>query len=94
MSQLDDTCVLYRGGTEAQEFVHTGSAQVLAVGGPGTPEGNAALRDLDREFIRRRISPGGSADLLTATLFLHALEHGQNEVEKDNSILEEANGAN
>jgi triphosphoribosyl-dephospho-CoA synthase len=94
MSHLDDTCVLYRGGTEAQELVHTGSAQVLAAGGPGTPEGNAALRDLDRELVRRQISPGGSADLLAATLFLDALQHGQNEVEKDNSLLEEANGAN
>jgi triphosphoribosyl-dephospho-CoA synthase len=93
MSHLDDTCVLYRGGTEAQRVVHRGSTQVLAVGGPGTPEGNAALRDFDRELVRRRISPGGSADLLAATLFLDALEHGQNEVEKDNSILEEANGA-
>lgn len=94
MAHLDDTCVLYRGGTEAQELVHRGSAQVLKVGGPGTPEGNAALRDLDRELVRRQISPGGSADLLAATLFLDALQHGQNEVEKDNSLLEEANGAN
>jgi triphosphoribosyl-dephospho-CoA synthase len=93
-SRLDDTCVLYRGGTEAQELVHGGSIQVLEVGGPGTPEGNAALRDLDREFIRRRISPGGSADLLSAVLFLDAVEHGQNEVEKDNSRWEEAYGAN
>jgi triphosphoribosyl-dephospho-CoA synthase len=94
MSHLDDTCVLYRGGTEAQELVHRGSTQVLGFGGPGTPEGNAALLDLDGEFVRRRISPGGSADLLAATLFLDALEHGQNEVEKDNSLLEEADGAN
>ena len=86
MSHLDDTCVLYRGGTEAQEVVHKGSTQVLKAGGPGTPEGNAALLDLDREFVRRRISPGGSADLLAATLFLDALEHGQ-------TISEEANGA-
>jgi triphosphoribosyl-dephospho-CoA synthase len=94
MSQLDDTCVLYRGGTEAQELVHRGSTQVLEAGGPGTPEGNAALLDLDREFVRRRISPGGSADLLAATLFLNALEHGQNKVQQDNSLLEEAYGAN
>ncbi len=86
MSHLDDTCVLYRGGTEAQQVVHSGSTQVLKAGGPGTPEGNAALLDLDHEFVRRRISPGGSADLLAATLFLDALEHGQ-------TILEEANGA-
>jgi triphosphoribosyl-dephospho-CoA synthase len=94
MSHLDDTCVLYRGGTEAQELVHSGSTQVLEVGGPGTSAGNAALLDLDRECVRRRISPGGSADLLAATLFLDALEHGQNAVEKDQSLLEDANGAN
>jgi triphosphoribosyl-dephospho-CoA synthase len=94
MSQLDDTCVLYRGGTEAQELVHRGSTQVLGVGGPGTPAGNAALLDLDRELVRRRISPGGSADLLAATLFLNALERGQNKVQQDNSLLEEAYGAN
>jgi triphosphoribosyl-dephospho-CoA synthase len=94
MSHLDDTCVLYRGGTEAQELVHRGSTHVLEVGGPGTPEGNAALRDLDREFVRRRISPGGSADLIAAALFLDALEHGQTELEKDNSLLEEADGTN
>ncbi len=87
MSHLDDTCVLYRGGTEAQELVHSGSTHILKVGGPGTAEGNAALRDLDRELVGRRISPGGSADVLAATLFLDALEHGQNEVEKDNSIF-------
>jgi triphosphoribosyl-dephospho-CoA synthase len=94
MSRLDDTCVLYRGGSEAQELVHAGSMQVLEVGGPGTPEGDAALLSLDHEFVRRRISPGGSADLLAATLFLDALEHGQNEVAKDNSHLEEVYGAN
>jgi triphosphoribosyl-dephospho-CoA synthase len=94
MSHLDDTCVLYRGGAEAQELVHRGSTQVLDVGGPGTSEGNAALLDLDLAFVRRRISPGGSADLLAATLFLDALEHGQNEVEKDHNLLEEADGAN
>jgi triphosphoribosyl-dephospho-CoA synthase len=94
MSHLDDTCVLYRGGREAQEVVHRGSTLVLEVGGPGTPEGNAALLDLDRECIRRRISPGGSADLLAATLFLDALEQGRIEVERDNSFWEEAYGAN
>lgn len=29
------------------------------------------IRDLDQEFIRRNLSPGGCADLLAVTLFLH-----------------------
>jgi triphosphoribosyl-dephospho-CoA synthase len=32
---------------------------------------------LDRELIRRHISPGGSADLLAATIFLDAVEREQ-----------------
>jgi triphosphoribosyl-dephospho-CoA synthase len=94
MSRLEDTCILYRGGTEAQDVVRTGSMEVLEAGGPGCLEGDAALSRLNRELVGRRISPGGSADLLAATLFLDAFDAGRNEVEKDNSFWEEANGAN
>jgi triphosphoribosyl-dephospho-CoA synthase len=44
---------------------------------------------LDHELVIRNISPGGSADLLAATLFLDALERGQYAVEEDNSLSEE-----
>jgi triphosphoribosyl-dephospho-CoA synthase len=95
MSHLDDTCVLYRGGPEAQRIVHEGAARVIKVGGPGSPNGNAAaLIALGQELISLRISPGGSADLLAATLFLDALERGLEGVEKDNSLVEENNGEN
>ena len=94
MSQLDDTCVLYRGGAEAQRIVHEGAARVIKVGGPGIQKGNAALIALGQELVRRRISPGGSADLLAATLFLDALERGLERVEQDNSLVEENDGEN
>jgi triphosphoribosyl-dephospho-CoA synthase len=92
MSHLDDTCVLYRGGTEAQTIVHKGADRVIKLGGPGSPNGNAALIALGQELVRLRISPGGSADLLAATLFLDALERGLEGVEKDNSLVEENDG--
>jgi triphosphoribosyl-dephospho-CoA synthase len=94
MAHLDDTCVLYRGGPEAQRIVHEGAARVIKVGGPGSPKGNAALIALGQELISLRISSGGSADLLAATLFLDALERGLEGVEKDNSLVEENNGEN
>jgi triphosphoribosyl-dephospho-CoA synthase len=94
MSRLDDTCVLYRGGPEAEKIVHEGAARVIKVGGPGSPEGDAALIALGHEFVSLRISPGGSADLLAATLFLDALDRGLERVEKDNSLVEENNGEN
>ena len=92
MLHLDDTCVLYRGGHEAQRIVHEGAGRVIKAGGPGSPKGNAALSALEQEFVTLRISPGGSADLLAATLYLDALERGLKRVEKDNSLVEENDG--
>ena len=92
MAHLDDTCVLYRGGLEAQRIVHEGAARAIEVGGPGSPKGNTALIALGQELVSRRISPGGSADLLTATLFLDALERGLERVEKGSSLAEENYG--
>jgi triphosphoribosyl-dephospho-CoA synthase len=92
MSRLEDTCVLYRGGPEAQRIVHEGAACVIKVGAPGSSKGDAALIALGQELVSLRISPGGSADLLAATLFLDALERGLERVEEDNSLVEENNG--
>jgi triphosphoribosyl-dephospho-CoA synthase len=50
------------------------------------------LRSLDRELIARHVSPGGSADLLAATIFLDALEFQQSEVLQDRSHSEDRNG--
>jgi triphosphoribosyl-dephospho-CoA synthase len=94
MSRLEDTCVLYRGGPEAQRIVHEGAARVIKVGGPGSPKADAALIAFGQELVSLRISPGGSADLLAATLFLDALERGLERVEKDNSLVGENDGKN
>jgi triphosphoribosyl-dephospho-CoA synthase len=92
MSHLEDTCVLFRGGTDAQKVVHEGAARVLNGGGPGSRMGDATLLALCQEFVTLHISPGGSADLLAATLFLDALERGLGRVEEDHSLVEENNG--
>jgi triphosphoribosyl-dephospho-CoA synthase len=80
MSQVDDTCVLYRGGSEGLSFVKSGAQTVLMAGGYGSFSGRKLVRELDRELIARGISPGGSADLLAATIFLDAVEHQQSEI--------------
>jgi triphosphoribosyl-dephospho-CoA synthase len=89
MVELEDTCVLYRGGDEGLATVQKGAAEVLISGGLGSAAGDDALRRFDRELFTRRVSPGGSADLLAATLFLDALERGQYTVVEDNSLSEE-----
>ena len=87
MARLEDTCVLYRGGAEGLAIVQKGASDVLLAGGPGSVAGELAMLRLDQELLIRNISPGGAADLLAATLFLDALEQGQNAIE-DNSLSE------
>jgi triphosphoribosyl-dephospho-CoA synthase len=93
MAELDDTCVLYRGGVEALGAVKSGAQAVLVAGGYSSRNGRQKMRELDCELIRRHISPGGSADLLAATVFLDAVEREQCEVDKDQSEWEARDGA-
>ena len=88
MARIEDTCVLYRGGAEGLAIVQKGASDALLAGGPGSVAGELAMLRLDQELLIRNISPGGAADLLAATLFLDALEQGQNAIE-DNSLSEE-----
>ena len=69
MTHVDDTCLLYRGGETALQAARDGAKCVLE-SGVGTPDGNAALQALDRRLVELGASPGGSADLLAATLLL------------------------
>ncbi|MFA6508813.1 MAG: triphosphoribosyl-dephospho-CoA synthase, partial [Treponemataceae bacterium] len=75
MAVVDDSTVLHRGGTEALDYVKESAADALAIGGTETAIGRAAIARMADEFVQRRISPGGSADLLSAGLFLSSFEH-------------------
>jgi len=70
MAQLEDTCLLHRGGTEALMTAQQGAGRVLLAGGVSTTQGWNALLQLDDDLIARNASPGGAADLLAATLFV------------------------
>jgi triphosphoribosyl-dephospho-CoA synthase len=76
MASLDDTCLLYRGGRTALAAAKAGAAAVEAAGGTGTTLGRELLRQLDRRLLELNASPGGSADLLAAALFLDEVLHG------------------
>lgn len=73
MVELDDTCLLHRGGEAALRAARDGARRVLELGGSASPDGHAELLRLDARLLARRASPGGSADLLAASLFLHAV---------------------
>jgi triphosphoribosyl-dephospho-CoA synthase len=74
MADLEDTCLLYRGGRAALTLAHDGAREILAAGGVSTPRGYGALCRLDQALLACHASPGGSADLLAATLFLDRVE--------------------
>jgi triphosphoribosyl-dephospho-CoA synthase len=80
MAQLDDTCLLYRGGKVALQAAKQGAAAVIAAGGAGRVLGWKRLFALDKRLLELGVSPGGSADLLAGTLFLDAIERQQTEI--------------
>ena len=74
MTVVDDTTILHRHDMETLQFVRRQAQEALALGGMGTDAGRRRVEAMDALFIERRISPGGAADLLAATWFLHRLE--------------------
>lgn len=74
MEQLDDTNLLYRGGLEGLRFVQREAARIRQ-SAPG--ELLPLLEAFNRQCIEKNLSPGGSADLLSAALFLRALDPPQ-----------------
>jgi triphosphoribosyl-dephospho-CoA synthase len=77
MATLGDTCVLHRGGSPALIHTQRAARRVLNEGGAGTGSGMKSLLTMDRSLRQMMISPGGSADLLAATLFVDFLTRRQ-----------------
>ena len=75
IAYVDDTCLLYRGGRAALREAQARARAVLAGGGSANVAGRRALQLLEASLLRQRASPGGSADLLAAALFLDNLDH-------------------
>ena len=67
MSKAEDTNLLWRGGAEGLTYVREESKRIMA-----QPEEQRTelLKAMDKECIKRRLSPGGCADLLACAIFL------------------------
>ncbi len=73
MAHVSDTNVYHRGGAEGARTVRAEAERFIALGGTGHPQWREAALDCHRLFVRRRLSPGGAADLLAASCLVHAL---------------------
>lgn len=70
MISIEDTNLITRGGYDRWKKLLAEIQSILDM----TPfPGRACLEQLDRSFIQENLSPGGSADLLALTYFLHFL---------------------
>jgi len=73
MAVLSDTNLVHRGGLAALAWTQQVASDFLASGSVFVPGWRERLLALDAEFVQRNLSPGGSADLLSATLFLQRI---------------------
>lgn len=77
MTVAEDSNVVGRHGIEMLDYVREKARTALKAGGMFTTAGRKYLYEMDRDFIHKGISPGGSADLLAVTIMLYLLENGE-----------------
>ncbi len=75
MAELHDTCLLHRGGLKALDAAQQGARRVMDSGGLITASGRQAYLMLEQDLLESRVSPGGSADLLSAVLLLDKIQN-------------------
>lgn len=68
MCDLDDTNVIYRTDLATAEEVKQEARALL------DSFSKAALKDMDRHYTTRNISPGGAADMLSLTVFIGSIQ--------------------
>lgn len=82
MCDLDDTNIVYRTSLAMMKQVKEESRSVLSRWSGathGTPQADAGtnldtiLGDMNRSFVQRNISPGGSADMLSLVVFINGV---------------------
>lgn len=73
IAHLEDTNLLYRGGIEGLRFAQATAQAFLAEGGTARHDWERRAQAARDAFVARRLSPGGAADLLAATLFVDAI---------------------
>lgn len=70
LAVLDDSNLAHRGGLAGLHFARQAARDFVAAGGMAQPGGLAQVQALHQAFVVRRLSPGGSADMLAAACWL------------------------
>ena len=75
MTVVEDSNVIWRTDYDTLLEVQRIAKNILSLGSVFTEKGRMAIAETEKYFLQRRISPGGSADLLSVTITLYLLEH-------------------
>lgn len=67
MCGLDDTNIYHRGGPQAAHWIQSLARETLPA------ISTEKLREMNAQLKTRHLSPGGSADMLALTLFIHSI---------------------
>lgn len=70
MAVLDDANLAHRGGLDGLHHARTMARTFLSAGGAARPQACEQALRIHRDFVERRLSPGGCADTLSAVCFL------------------------
>ncbi len=77
LAHVEDSSLLWRGGGRGFALARAYAAATLAAGGQDTTDGRQMFNRMGAAFVRRKLSPGGCADMLATGIFLHLLRrHG------------------
>jgi triphosphoribosyl-dephospho-CoA synthase len=74
IAAVADTNILYRAGPAGLEYAQAVARRFLVEGGVQRGDWRERAAQAHGDFISRRLSPGGCADLLAMTLFVDSIE--------------------
>jgi triphosphoribosyl-dephospho-CoA synthase len=74
IEKVDDSNLLWRDGEEGLTFAKQSARNFNINGGVEQPEWRDRLTVIHRSFVERNLSPGGSADLVAASLVAYNLD--------------------
>lgn len=73
MAQMADTNIYHRGGADGATLVRRAAKQFMQSGGTAQTEWRNRALECHRLFVSQNLSPGGAADMLSASWFVYQL---------------------
>ena len=80
LTVTEDSNILWRTDKQVLDKVQKQAERALELGSIFAQAGQDYIEFLERDFIKQRISPGGTADLLSITLAMYLMENSSKKI--------------